>query len=105
MLHFNHFRFKSLQEENAQLRQQRTLPVCVEIDDSQLVQELDFKNKQIDITHSQKYADDLDEEKRRADIFTRETQQLQQQLQYGNQPPPVPSQGPVNMVIICFDDL
>ena len=103
--YLNHFRYKLLQNENAQLRQQRTPPVSVGgMDDSQLVQELNHKNRLIEIIHAQlkEYADNLDKEKRRAEMLTRETQQLQQQLQYGNHPPSVPPRAPTNMVIACL---
>ncbi|XP_065918259.1 putative leucine-rich repeat-containing protein DDB_G0290503 isoform X2 [Dysidea avara] len=93
-------KYKLLQNENAQLRQQRTPPVSVGgMDDSQLVQELNHKNRQIEIMHTQlkEYADNLDKDKRRVQMLTRETQQLQQQLQYGNHPPSVPPRAPTNM--------
>lgn len=92
-----------MQNENAQLRQQRTFqPPSDGVDDSQLVQELNHKNKQIEIMHGQLkgYAENLDKEKTRVEFFAKENYQLQQQLQYGNRPPPIPPRPPADMVIV-----
>jgi len=72
------------------------------MDDSQLVQELNHKNKQVEIMHSQlkDYAENLDKQKTRAELLAKENYQLQQQLQYGNRPPPIPSRPPADMVMI-----
>lgn len=106
--HCKHCRFKSLQNENAQLRQQKTFqPPSGGMDDSQLVQELNHKNKQVEIMHSQlkDYAENLDKQKTRAELLAKENYQLQQQLQYGNRPPPIPSRPPADMVMIWHDYL
>jgi len=76
------------------------------MDDSHLVQELNQKNTQIEIMHSElkTYAERFDKERKRADMLGTENQQLQQKLRCSNQAPPLPPRTSANMVTIhhCF---
>ena len=60
------------------------------MDDSQLVEVLNCKNKQIEIMHGEikRYADSLEKEKRKVSLLTMDNQSYQHQLQHQLQEPP-----------------
>ena len=62
------------------------------MDDSQLVQEINHKNHQVEILHGEikKYEDNLEKEKRKVSMLTMENQAYQHQIcQLQQEPPPV----------------
>ena len=76
------------------------MPVFSGTDDSQLVQELDYKSKQVEIMHGQlkQYADSLDREKVKVSMLTMENQNYQQQLQqFQTAVPPLPPRSPIHV--------
>ena len=81
------------------------MPVFSGMDDSQLVQELNHKNQQVEIMHGQlkQFADSLDREKRKVSLLTMENQNYQQQLQqqqlqqFQTAVPPVPPRSPIHV--------
>ena len=97
------FRYKSLQNENSELKLGHSTTVYSDVNDSQLVQELNHKNKQVEILHGQvkSYADSLDREKRKVALLTMENQHFQQQLQsiptLSQGVPPVPPRSPAHV--------
>ena len=63
------------------------------MDDSQLVQELNHKNTQIEIMHEEikRYADSWEKERRKVSLLTMDNQSYQHQFQHQLQdPPPLP---------------
>ena len=67
------------------------------MDDTQLVQELNHKNTQIEIMHGEikRYADSLEKERRKVSMLTMDNQSYQHQLQHQLQdPPPLPPRSP-----------
>ena len=107
-----------MQNENSELKLGHSTPVYSDVNDSQLVQELNHKTKQVEILHGQikSYADSLDREKRKVAILTMENQHYQQQLQsiptLSQGVPPVPPRTPAHVsdshsmlegtVLYCF---
>lgn len=75
------------------------MPVFSGTDDPQLVQELNHKNKQVEIMHGQlkQYADSLDREKMKVSMLTMENQNYQQQLQQFQGAPPLPPRSPMHV--------
>ena len=66
------------------------------MDDSQLVQEINHKNHQVEILHGEikRYADSLEKERRRVSMLTMENQAYQRQIHKLQEPPPVPPRSP-----------
>jgi len=87
-----------LQSENTELKQQvqSTAMTFSGADDSQLVRELNHKNRQVEILHGEikTYADNLDKEKRKVAMLTVENQDYQRQLQQLTTAPPLPPRSP-----------
>ena len=66
--------------------------------DSQLVQELNHKNKQLEILHVEirRYADSLEKEKKKVSLLIMDNQSYQHQLQHQLQEPPaLPPRSPI----------
>lgn len=94
-----YYRYRLLQSENTELKRVQStgtafseLAATNGMDDSQLVQELNYKNQQVEILHGKvkTYADNLDKERRRVAMLTSENQNYQCQLQQLTAPPPLP---------------
>ena len=97
-------RYRSLQNENSELKRGQSTASFSGMDDTQLGQELNHKSQQVEIMHGQikQYADSLDRERRKVSMLTMENQNYQQQFQQFQAVPPVPPRSPVHVSVNYF---